>query len=106
MSEEDLTTRLVPSHIAEDAFSGTRRISVFAGDEGDVPRVVFLTAEPEEEGDGELEATFVVLTPADARRFAAGILNAADEADGLTPILFMPSCPAPCCAPTPRVEGR
>lgn len=32
----------------------------------------------------------VVLRPRDIRRLAAGLLNAADEADGTTPLIFMP----------------
>lgn len=39
------------------------------------------------------EVGSVIMTPAYARAFAAGVLNAADEADGTTPILFMPPGP-------------
>ena len=35
----------------------------------------------------------VNLTPADARRFAAAILDAADAADGTTPLVFLPRQP-------------
>ncbi|MEV0267704.1 hypothetical protein AB0H43_02925 [Hamadaea sp. NPDC050747] len=35
------------------------------------------------------ETTQVVLSPADARRYAAGILDAADEADGTSPLLWL-----------------
>lgn len=35
----------------------------------------------------------VLLRPATARAFAAGILNAADAADGTTPLLYLPPSP-------------
>lgn len=39
--------------------------------------------------DGNEEASIgVVLTPTQARQFAAGILNTADEADGTAPLMF------------------
>lgn len=39
------------------------------------------------------EETAVAVTPADARAFAAAILNAADEADGTVPLRFVPPGP-------------
>jgi hypothetical protein len=41
--------------------------------------------------DDEVRSAF--LTPANARRIAAALLNAADEADGTTPLVFMPRLP-------------
>lgn len=38
-------------------------------------------------------ARAVVLTPANARRAAAALLNAADEADGTVPLVFLPRQP-------------
>lgn len=36
------------------------------------------------------EQNIVVLSPKDARAFAAGVLNSADEADGTSPLVFLP----------------
>lgn len=36
------------------------------------------------------DTAMIALRPSDARRFAAGVLDAADEADGTEPLLFMP----------------
>lgn len=41
---------------------------------------------------GEEEATLFI-TAKDARRFAAHLLNAADEIDGTTPLVFFPRLP-------------
>ena len=105
MPYEDLTTTLTPASIATDAITGETSIRVYAGTTESTTRpvVVFGTTEPDEEG-GELESTFVVLPPAAARAFAAGILNAADEAEERVPLVFLPDCKAPCCEATPKVE--
>lgn len=39
------------------------------------------------------EISSVFLTPAGARAFAAGLLNSADNVDGVAPLLFVPRCP-------------
>jgi hypothetical protein len=94
MDFADLTTTAAPTAIATDAVEGVNRLAVYAGEAGQTPAVIVTAAEPDADGSMEdVEATFLTLTPAAARAWAAGILNAADEADGTTPLAFVPPSP-------------